>query len=247
MVVLPPSLTVAAIQMDCALQHVAENLSHSHRLLEEAADQGAALAVLPELFSTGFALYKDALLHAEPIDGPLVGWMRAQAMTLDLAVVGSLVERDRKSLHLTTVLVDQRGVPAVHRRVALSSQEDLFFSAGQGVHTASVGELRVGLLAGRDLQQGRLVSSLRNQGTQVLCSGSAATDAASYGASVEHAAREGGFYHVAANRIGDEAELHYCGGTRVVGPDGDDLASVADGVEGVAVAALPLVGIRSRD
>ena len=52
----PTELKVAAIQMDCVLQHVSENLNHTQGLLQQAAEQGVHLAVLPDLFSTGFAL-----------------------------------------------------------------------------------------------------------------------------------------------------------------------------------------------
>ena len=47
---------VAAIQMDCTLGDWEENMSKAERLVRQAAEQGARLAVLPELFNTGYSV-----------------------------------------------------------------------------------------------------------------------------------------------------------------------------------------------
>ncbi len=237
-------LTVAAIQMDCVLQHVAENLSVAHGLLDDAADRGAQVAVLPELFSTGYALYKDALLHADRIDGHLAKWLAAQARTLKLHIVGSMVERGEMALYLTTMLVGPQGLCITHRRRRLSPTEDLYYTPGEVTKAATIDRLTVGVLGGEDLLAPRQVSTLRDQGAQLLCSGAALTDATRYGEAVVRAAREGGFYHVAANRIGREADFGFCGGSRIVAPDGTELGSVADDVQGVALATVPLPALR---
>ncbi|HEU4813378.1 MAG TPA: amidohydrolase, partial [Xanthomonadaceae bacterium] len=46
------------------------------------------LVLLPETFTSGFS--NDAIARAEDMDGPTVGWMRAQARALDAAVCGSV-------------------------------------------------------------------------------------------------------------------------------------------------------------
>ncbi len=53
------------------------------------------VAVLPEMFATGFTMAADEV--AEPMDGPTVTWMREQAAARALALAGSLViaEGDR--------------------------------------------------------------------------------------------------------------------------------------------------------
>ena len=51
------------------------------------------LVVLPEMFTTGFTM--DAQAHAEPMDGPSVAWMAAQAARLGAVVTGSLIVEDQ--------------------------------------------------------------------------------------------------------------------------------------------------------
>ena len=52
----------------------------------------ADVYVLPEMFTTGFTMASKT--HAEPMDGPAVAWMNAQAKTLGAAVTGSLIVQD---------------------------------------------------------------------------------------------------------------------------------------------------------
>ena len=47
-------MRVALVQMDLAWEDVPENHRRARRLLEEAARKGARLALLPEMFCTGF-------------------------------------------------------------------------------------------------------------------------------------------------------------------------------------------------
>lgn len=51
------------------------------------------LVVLPEMFTTGFTM--DAQAYAEPMDGPSVAWMAAQAARLGAVVTGSLIVEDQ--------------------------------------------------------------------------------------------------------------------------------------------------------
>ncbi|WP_166210972.1 amidohydrolase [Cognatiluteimonas telluris] len=49
------------------------------------------LVLLPETFTSGFS--NEAIHNAETMEGPTVGWLRAQARTLDAAITGSVQVR----------------------------------------------------------------------------------------------------------------------------------------------------------
>ena len=68
---------IALLQIDIAWEDVAENHRRAARLLGEAAAGGARLAILPEMFSTGFSM--DAQRIAQPPGGPSEAFLRAQA------------------------------------------------------------------------------------------------------------------------------------------------------------------------
>ncbi|HEX5843615.1 MAG TPA: nitrilase-related carbon-nitrogen hydrolase, partial [Pseudomonas sp.] len=82
-----PDLELALIQTTLAWQDPAANRAHFEPLLQQAL--GADLIVLPEMFSTGFAMDSAAL--AEPENGPTSQWLREQAQALQAVITGSLI------------------------------------------------------------------------------------------------------------------------------------------------------------
>lgn len=80
-------MTVAAVQMTSG-EDVAANLATAARLLREAADAGARVAVLPENFAFMGLRDRDKLAVAERAgDGPIQNAMAALARELDLWIV----------------------------------------------------------------------------------------------------------------------------------------------------------------
>ncbi|MGB0112288.1 MAG: N-carbamoylputrescine amidase [Ilumatobacteraceae bacterium] len=105
-------LAVAAIQMTMA-DDVAANVDTAERLVREAADQGARIVLLPELFE-GPYFCKDQLPEhldlALPIDGhPTIGHFSALAAELDVVLPLSIYERAGQALFNTVVVVDGDG------------------------------------------------------------------------------------------------------------------------------------------
>ena len=79
-------LIVTIFQQDLAWQDAPANRAQFGHLLTAAA--GSALALLPEMFATGFTMEPDAC--AEGMDGPTAGWLREQAARHGCAIAGSL-------------------------------------------------------------------------------------------------------------------------------------------------------------
>src|SRR5438874_16220 len=71
---------------------VAANLERADGLLRRASEAGAELAVLPEMFNTGYGLQPDYAPYAEAGDGPTLAHLsglipRKVALDLDIPVV----------------------------------------------------------------------------------------------------------------------------------------------------------------
>ena len=84
-------LRVTLVQPEIAWQEPARNrrmLAGHFRGLFGHTD----LIVLPEMFTTGFSM--DAPALAEEMDGPTVGWLREEAVSLACAITGSLIVRE---------------------------------------------------------------------------------------------------------------------------------------------------------
>lgn len=79
-------MKIAVLQMDIVADNVAANLAHADALI--TAHPGADLYVLPEMFSTGFAM--NPVDVAEPEGGDSVQWMKQKAAATGAAIAGSV-------------------------------------------------------------------------------------------------------------------------------------------------------------
>jgi predicted amidohydrolase len=100
----PRTIKVAAIQMDANPAPIAQRLARAGRLVAKAAEAGARLIVLPELFNSGYA-YDDANFGlAEPIDGLTAAWMKDTAARFDIHLAGSLLVLDKYEVYNALLL-----------------------------------------------------------------------------------------------------------------------------------------------
>lgn len=81
-------MRVALIQLDLAWEDAAENHTRADRRLREAAAMGARLAVLPEMFSSGFSMNPGKV--AEPEGGPTETFLRETAEGLGMWIVAGI-------------------------------------------------------------------------------------------------------------------------------------------------------------
>lgn len=92
------SVTIAAIQMDANPALKADRLARARQLAGAAAQAGAQLVVLPELFNTGYTYAESNFANAEAIDGPTAAWLRATAAALGVHLAGTLLLRDGRAI-----------------------------------------------------------------------------------------------------------------------------------------------------
>ena len=101
---MPRTLKLAAVQMDANPASTAERLARADRLVTAAAEAGAQLVVLPELFNTGYAYTDDNHCLAEPLNGPTASWMKEAAAGLDVHIAGSLMLLDQDEVFNSLLL-----------------------------------------------------------------------------------------------------------------------------------------------
>ncbi len=157
---------------------VEANVAEAERLLGEAADGGADLAALPELFSfLGPVSERGAV--AEPVPGPTTERLAAVAAARGMWVLGgSLIERDAGRVFNTSTLIDRSGELVSHYRkihlfdVDLPGQppfrESATFVAGDQLITHETEFARVGLSICYDLRFPELYRGLMAVGAEVF-------------------------------------------------------------------------------
>lgn len=180
---------VAAIQMASGPQPQA-NLLEAERLLREAADKGAQLAVLPENFAVMGMQDADILDVAEvPDQGPVQAFLTQQARRLGLWLVGGTVplrtERGDRVRSACLVYDDRGERVARYDKIHLfdvrlpdgdeSYAESRTYEAGSHTVTVDTPFGRMGLSICYDLRFPELFRGLLDQGAELVVMPSAFT------------------------------------------------------------------------
>jgi deaminated glutathione amidase len=244
-------MKVAVVQMNSG-EDKAQNLSTAERLLVEAAERGAELAVLPELFTylgrrRGHREVADAVpgttselltriarqRHLPIVGGSFLetapGHERLFNTCLAIDADGSIVARYRK-LHLFDVDVDG------HRY-----RESDTMSPGEDVVLTKLGDVAIGLTICYDLRFPELYRRLGAGGARIITAPSAFTFETGkdhWDLLVRTRAVENQVFVLAAAQVGSHPPGLACyGNAMIVDPWGTVLARAPEG-EGVVVADL---------
>jgi predicted amidohydrolase len=244
-------LTVAAVQAEPVPGDLAGNAATVGRLAGRAADAGARVAVLPELF---LPAYHPPTLAADPagtdvaadldgvVDDPRLDPVRGAARDGRLTVlVGAAVRHPDGRRTISSLVVDPAGVVrAGYDKQQLWGGERALFSPGRRGATLLVDGWRLGLgicYDGCFPEHGRAAAADGAHG--YLCpSGYLAGSA--HRRDLYYAARalDNTMYVVFANAVGGADPWRFNGGAAVYDPEGRPLARGADAGEDVLVAAL---------
>ena len=261
-------MTVAVIQM-VSQDDVLANLRAARALLEQAAQAGAQLAVLPENFAAVGRRDLPALGRAEALgEGPILPWLRQAACDLGLWVVAGTLplppdgQPDARP-HACSLLIDAQG-----QRVARYDKLHLFdvdvadsrgryresddYAQGARLVLADTPVGRLGLTVCYDLRFPALYSALRAAGAELISAPAAftaVTGEAHWDVLVRARAIETQCYLLAANQGGSHpgGRATY-GHSAIIDPWGRPLAVQAQG-EGLLLAtrdAAEQAAIRQR-
>ena len=140
----------AAIQMDALVGDVEANLGHAEKLVERAAEQGAQLVVLPELFNTGYEYSDRMYTWSEPLDGRTAIWIAKTARRLKTHLVGCFPARfsgeKAGRSYITAMLAAPDGRHWIYRKVHVAMWENCYFHRGPEPVIADTDLGRIGLL-----------------------------------------------------------------------------------------------------
>jgi N-carbamoylputrescine amidase len=141
------SIRLAAVQARSQPGQVAANLKHAEELVEQAADRGAGLVVLPELFSCGYVPNRAVWELAEARDGRTSRWLTATARRLGIYLGAGCVETDGSDFFNVFVLAGPDG--QVAGRAYKANAEASVFRRGREEHliVTPAGRIGIGICA----------------------------------------------------------------------------------------------------
>jgi len=256
--------------MSCGTE-VEANLRKAVSLIGQAAQRGAQIICLQELFrSQYFCQKQEATIFdlAEPIPGPSTEALAATALQHQVVIVGSLFERrDAGVYHNTAVVLDADGsLLGTYRKMHIPDDplyyEKYYFTPGdQGYRCFDTRYGRIGVLVCWDqwYPEGARLTAL--QGAKVLFYPTAIgwhpAEKTQYGATQHDAWRTiqrahaiaNGVYVAAVNRVGHEGPseggLEFWGSSFVSDPFGVVLSEASNHQEEILVVECDLTHLES--
>jgi len=231
---------VAAIQHDIVWEDPGTNFAHLAPMIAAAAEAGARLVVLTEMYSTGFSMDTDRI--AEVLDGPSTQFLVEQARHHGVWICGSIPERPHDGGLPFNQLVLAAPDGALHRYSKIHpftyAREHERYAAGNEHVTVEIDGLRCSLFVCYDLRFADEFWALaRTTDCYLIVANWPASRREHWRALLVARAIENQAYVVGVNRVGSGGGLDYVGDSRIVDPLGELVAEATDG-EAVLMAEV---------
>ncbi|MCW8893554.1 MAG: carbon-nitrogen family hydrolase [Deltaproteobacteria bacterium] len=223
-------LVGAAIQFNIALGYIDANLDKAVAALRRVAQQGAKLAVLPEMWSCGYD-YRNLTELAKETPRVLET-LKQESQKLELVTVGSLPELDGGTVYNTAYVIDKGKMVGSYRKLHLFStmREDQFLGSGNQILIAETSVGRLGVAICYDLRFPELFRKLALAGAEIIC-----LPAEWPKPRQEHwktllraRAIENQLFVIAANCCGVQGKLDFFGLSQLISPLGTVLQMAAE-------------------
>jgi N-carbamoylputrescine amidase len=156
-------IVVAAVQMASEMSQRAVNLEVADDFLSESHQSGAAIAVLPEMFNTGYGLLPDFGPCSEEVDGPTLRYLSRRSQQWRMGIAAGFVERDGRHLYDALGLCLPDGSVHVYRKRRLVFWEVFRFRAGRSPLVVRTPWGRIGMSVCADIMDRRVWDDYRGR------------------------------------------------------------------------------------
>jgi predicted amidohydrolase len=247
------TVRVALAQAEPALGDIAENVRRSHELVDRAKSDGVDLVVLPELMLTGYSLGRVTDDLSLSVDDPEITQLAEAAE--GIACVVGFAEAGRVHTYNSAAYLQGGGVRHVHRKLYLPTygiwEERKHFTPGDAMRAFDTDIGRVAILICSDAWQPAIAVLAVQDGARVLI---VPANSTSRRGAIEGEwrdinrfyARMLETYVVFVNRVGDEGELSFWGGSHVYDPWGELVAEAPLDEPAFVTVELDTTAVRRR-
>ena len=243
-------MRIGFLQLRPKFGAVKTNVRKAVTLLSRVSD---ATIVLPELFNTGYLFRNEQELAslAERIPGGYTTTeMKKIAKKKRLHLVFGIAQKYKKKYYNAAVYISPKGKTEIYHKVHLFEREKLFFTRGNSFKVVNTGEARLGLMVCFDWIFPEVSRLLTLRGASILCHPSNLILPYAQNA-MKTRCIENRVFAVTANRIGTERRgtvtLTFTGGSQIIGPTGDVLASAGDRSESLKVVDINIEEAKNKN
>lgn len=244
---------IALAQIECKRADKTDNIRKIEQTTQHARKQGAELIVFPELSLTGYVVRDEIYELAEPIPGPATEAVEKIAQKTKTYIVFGMPELSEKAqatIHNTAVLVGPEGLIGKYQKMYLPThsvfEEKRYFRPGYQAAAFGTKLGKIGLIICYDIFFPEVSRLTRLEGAQlIVCiSASPAIRRTFFETLTVARALENTAFLAYVNLVGIEDGLQFCGGSKLVGPNGRILAKAKYDKEDMIMGTVNYADIR---
>jgi predicted amidohydrolase len=249
-------IKLALCQIAAKREDKTANLAKYEELTLKAKEQGADLAIFPEMSLTGYVLHDQIYELAEQIPGPSVQKVEALAKKTGMHIIFGMPEltpKTQATLYNTSVLVGPSGLIGKYRKMYLPThsvfEEKRYFRPGYEPASFQTQLGNIGLTICYDVFFPEVFRLPRLMGAQlIVCiSASPAVRKSYFEVLTTARAIENTCYLAYVNLAGMQDGLQFWGGSRLVSPTGDVLAKANYDLEDLVLCDVDFGDLRTAE
>lgn len=222
-------LKLSLIQMHSNSWDVEENLKKANSYIDQAAEDGANLIVLPEFFNHPYFFFNHDykyLDYAERFDGITITTMQKKAKEHRVHIVATILEREAVGLHYdTSFVINPEGeIVGKYRKLhpaAVIGLEKVYFRAGYRYPIFEINGWKVGIIICYDLFFPEVARGMTLRGAEVILAPFATPQYDAWESMLRTRSFENGVYFAPCNKVGKEGGRAFAGKSMIVNPMGD--------------------------
>ena len=230
-------MKISVVQMECVLGDVDANMEKVLFYTSKARQHGVDLVVFPEMVDTGYnmdIIRQQASSWDEKNNNPF-NLIKKAGEKYKIHIICNISEREDDKIYNTTLCVDPAGeMIGKYRKNHLADypplNEGTCITPGQNLKIIEINNIKFGLLTCYDLRFPEISRALVLNGADaiILCSAWPFPRLIHWNTLIRARAIENQIYFIAANRIGSDGSVVFCGSSRIIDPYGVILSSASE-------------------
>lgn len=223
------SFTIVQLKVDYKNKH--KNIAAVDKILADSTDVGD-ITLLPEMFSTGYIFDSAEEIHnlSEDFSNSVtISHLTEMAKTYQTMFVAGIAEKEGDQYYNSVAVVDENGLRYKYRKISQNRIDKQYFSRGEDLLIFEHNGLKLGVVICFDIWFPELMR--KYEGVDVILHPANFGGQQSF-AIAQARALESGLHILTCNRVGEditsEFTAHYCGGSRVYNPKGEEILRLDD-------------------